>query len=46
VLKGVLGLSDADLEKLAADKVIGTQPILPERRKVQHVANAGADAKA
>jgi crotonobetainyl-CoA:carnitine CoA-transferase CaiB-like acyl-CoA transferase len=35
VLKGVLGLTDADLKKLTADNVIGTTPILPEKRKVK-----------
>lgn len=37
VLQGVLGLSEAALEKLAAAAcdVIGTLPILPERRKVK-----------
>ena len=35
VLKGVLGLTDADLKKLTDDNIIGTKPILPEKRKVK-----------
>ena len=35
VLQGLLGLSDAELKTLAADRVIGTQPILPARRQVK-----------
>lgn len=40
VLKGILGLTDAELEKLAADKVIGTLPFLPEKRKVKVAKSA------
>ncbi len=35
VLQGILGLSAADLDQLEGKNVIGTLPILPEKRKVK-----------
>jgi len=35
VLQGILGLSESDLNELTRKNVIGTLPILPEKRKVK-----------